>query len=326
MKNTHKHLIFGPNRIVPTASFFAPGLAAPISVESAPNLQNHGGKVIQSVAVVPIFWGASWSTGINAQLIPQLEGFFDFIVTSSIMDMLAEYSTSSTPIQHGRRLPSVHLPGSEPGNVTSTGRIVTDTQIQQALQTWIQNGTAPATSANTLYFIYLPPNVICDGAGGAQSCTQMCGYHDHIGSSVYYAVIPYVTCYGCVFPGNFLDTLTEVSSHEFCEAITDPTLSTWWDSNTGNEIGDICNRQTTRLGGYLIQTEWSNSQSSCAIAPVVPPFAAVYQQGDPGNGIGGYDLKSPADRVFAFDYVGSGKLDHLALYRPGTRPKQGLLR
>jgi hypothetical protein len=35
-------------------------------------------------------------------------------------------------------------------------------------------------------------------------------------------------------------------------------------------------------------------------------------------GIGGYDLKSPADRAFAFDYDSSGKLDHLALYRPGT--------
>ncbi|AOI72713.1 hypothetical protein WI29_32885 [Burkholderia ubonensis] len=47
-------------------------------------------------------------------------------------------------------------------------------------------------------------------------------------------------------------------------------------------------------------------------------FAPVYHQGDPGNGIGGYDLKSPADRAFAFDYDSSGKLDHLALYRPGT--------
>jgi hypothetical protein len=47
-------------------------------------------------------------------------------------------------------------------------------------------------------------------------------------------------------------------------------------------------------------------------------FSAVYAQGDPGNGIGGYDLKSPMDRAFAFDYDSSGKLDHLVLYRPGT--------
>ena len=43
-------------------------------------------------------------------------------------------------------------------------------------------------------------------------------------------------------------------------------------------------------------------------------FVPVYQ----GQGIGGYELKSDADRAFAFDYDHSGKLDHLVLYRPGT--------
>ena len=47
-------------------------------------------------------------------------------------------------------------------------------------------------------------------------------------------------------------------------------------------------------------------------------FTPVYSQGDPGAGIGGYDLADPADRVFAYDYDGSGKVDHLACYRPGT--------
>jgi len=47
-------------------------------------------------------------------------------------------------------------------------------------------------------------------------------------------------------------------------------------------------------------------------------FSPVYHQGAPGNGIGGYDLASTADRVHAFDYDHSGKLDYLVLYRPGT--------
>jgi hypothetical protein len=47
-------------------------------------------------------------------------------------------------------------------------------------------------------------------------------------------------------------------------------------------------------------------------------FSPVYREGDPGKGIGGYDLKSPNDLAFAFDYDHSGKLDHLVLYRPGT--------
>ena len=47
-------------------------------------------------------------------------------------------------------------------------------------------------------------------------------------------------------------------------------------------------------------------------------FSPVYEQGAPGQGIGGYDFKSPADHAFAFDYDHSGELDHIAVYRPGT--------
>ncbi len=43
-------------------------------------------------------------------------------------------------------------------------------------------------------------------------------------------------------------------------------------------------------------------------------FAPVYE----GRGLGGYDLKSPSDRMLAIDYDGSGRLDHLLLYRPGA--------
>ncbi len=47
-------------------------------------------------------------------------------------------------------------------------------------------------------------------------------------------------------------------------------------------------------------------------------FKYVYHQGDPGNGIGGYFLADPADRIIAYDYAGTGRLDHLVCYRPGT--------
>jgi hypothetical protein len=49
----------------------------------------------------------------------------------------------------------------------------------------------------------------------------------------------------------------------------------------------------------------------------IASFSCVFQQGDSYNGIGNYDLKHPADRVFAFDYNQTGKTDHLVLYRPG---------
>ncbi len=44
-------------------------------------------------------------------------------------------------------------------------------------------------------------------------------------------------------------------------------------------------------------------------------FYPVY---DSTDGIGGYDLKSTEDKIISFDYDGSGKYDHLVLYRPGA--------
>jgi hypothetical protein len=49
-----------------------------------------------------------------------------------------------------------------------------------------------------------------------------------------------------------------------------------------------------------------------ALVTVAPTASAQF------NGIGGYDLKSPADLAFAFDYQSTGHLDHIVLYRPGT--------
>ena len=256
-----------PRNIVPPSDFVAHGVS-PIAGAPVPSLTNHGGTVLQAVQVVPIYWGAAWAGGTNATLASQIDSFFDFIVTSQLMDMLSEYSLAGTPIQHGSRLTSVPIAESEPGTVTASGRQVTDAQIQTAIQGWINTGRAPAVTANTLYFLYLPPNVQVIQSPTSASCTQFCGYHGSFGSGVYYAVIPFVNCGGCLFSGAFLDTITEVSSHELSESITDPTLSTWWDPNTGNEIGDICNRQTVRLGNYLVQTEWSNSQGVCTISPL----------------------------------------------------------
>lgn len=46
-------------------------------------------------------------------------------------------------------------------------------------------------------------------------------------------------------------------------------------------------------------------------------YASVFSS---NGGIGGYDLGSTADRIFAFDYDGSGKLNYLVCYRPGSGP------
>lgn len=47
-------------------------------------------------------------------------------------------------------------------------------------------------------------------------------------------------------------------------------------------------------------------------------YVPIYSQPDPGNGIAGFDLGSPNDLGFAFDFNSSGNLDHIVFFRPGT--------
>jgi hypothetical protein len=252
--------------IVPPAGFEPRG-TVPVLEAPTPSLENHGGPLLGSVEVVPVYWGAAWSDTANAQLAADLDAFFDFILTSEYMDLLAEYSTETTAIEHGQRLASVPIASSEPGTVVGGVRQVTDAQIHTALQEFVDDGTLPETTPDTLYFVYLPPGVV-SLLDSSRSCAAggFCGYHNHAGG-LRYAVVPFVDCRGCVFPGALRDTLTVVSSHELAEAITDADLDAWWDDATGEEVGDICNRDTTRLGRFLVQTEWSNVQNACVVAP-----------------------------------------------------------
>jgi hypothetical protein len=124
------------------------------------------------------------------------------------------------------------------------------------------NGTFPQPSADTLYFVYLPPGVAVV-QGGDRSCQAFCGYHNDINGQIFYAVMPYPGCNGCRGTLSPFDALTATSSHELCEAITDPIPGQgWYDDNNG-EIGDICAWKIKQVGSYQVQKEWSNRSNQC---------------------------------------------------------------
>jgi hypothetical protein len=232
-----------------------------------PQLVYNNGPLLTAVQVTTIFWGAAWQQAAQSGLIPQLNSFFDFVLTSSLIDLIAEYSVPGQSIGHGSRIGTVNVTNSEPGG---GGGQVSDAQIQTALQGWINGGTVAAANANTLYFIYLPPNVTVTDPQGGASCTQLCGYHWYIAGTnpqIYYAVMPFPSCNGCLGPLAQFDALTSTSSHELCEAITDAQPWSGWNDNNNGEIGDICAWQTGTLGGYTVQLEWSNAHNACSIDP-----------------------------------------------------------
>jgi len=223
---------------------------------AAPQLTYRGGPLLTAAEVFTVFWGAAWEASAQTVVMKSMNLFFDFILTSPLVDQLSEYNVAGKTIGHGTRTGTKILTAPAPGNS------VQDSAIQKLLQQEIASGVLPAATANSLYFVFLPPGVQVL-QGGSASCKDFCGYHDATSDGVFYAVMPYPGCSGCTGGLAVADALTSTSSHELCEAITDPIPGQgWYDDNNG-EIGDICAWKTRTLGNYTIQLEWSNNAGAC---------------------------------------------------------------
>ncbi|MCU1268925.1 MAG: hemagglutinin protein [Acidobacteriaceae bacterium] len=257
-KNAKVLRLNDPIRIVPLhlpSELYRPSVG--IAAAPAAQLTYRQGPLLVSVKVLTIFWGQAWQTSPNSDLANQINQFFSFVVSSALMDQLAEYSVPGQPIGRGSFIGTVNI--SQP----ALSHSVTDAAIQTMLQQEINNNSSvPKPDANTLYFVYLPPGTAVV-QGGSRSCQAFCGYHDTFGSGIYYAVMPFPNCAGCLGGMTNLDALTSTSSHEFCEAITDPVPGQGWYDDAHGEIGDICAWQTKKLGNYTVQLEWSNQGASC---------------------------------------------------------------
>jgi hypothetical protein len=239
-------------RVVP---LHAPdNVAAPAA---APHLTYRNGPLLSSVEVFTVFWGAAWQQAAQHDMATKINEFFGFILTSPLIDQMAEYSVPLYPISHGK------LTGTTTITKPRLGHSVTDSAIQHMLQQEITtNSSFPQSSPNALYFVYLPPNVKVIQGGGA-SCQVFCGYHSDINGQVFYAVMPYPGCPGCTGTLSPLDALTSTSSHELCEAITDAIPGQGWYDDANGEIGDICAWKTKKVGAFSVQLEWSNGANAC---------------------------------------------------------------
>lgn len=220
-----------------------------------PKLTYRKGPLIGAIEVFTIFWGVGWKAKPQSDMIAKVNAFFDFVLTSPLIDQLAEYNAGTFKIGHGRHTGSITIPAKSASSVT-------DAAIQTFLTQQITAGKIPKTTANTLYFVYLPPGVRVV-MGGSSSCQAFCGYHSAIGTTAFYAVMPYPGCTGCVGGLAPFDALTSTTSHELCEAITDPVPGQGWYDDANGEIGDICAWQTRKIGAYTVQLEWSNEAGGC---------------------------------------------------------------
>jgi hypothetical protein len=240
-----------PIRIVP----LHPGEKLLAPPAAPPRLTYRGGPLLAAVEVFSLFWGPAWQQA-ESGLATSINAFFDSILVSSLMDQLAEYSTADTAIGRGRRIGSTTIASPPPPSR------LPDDRIQAFIQEQVAAGVLPPVTANTLYYVLLPPGVTVS-LGSDQSCSSFCGYHDAIDGRVFYAVMPYPDCSGCAGGLDVESALTTTSSHELCEAVTDPVPGQGWYDDSNGEIGDICAWQTKQVDGYTVQLEWSNTSGQC---------------------------------------------------------------
>jgi hypothetical protein len=217
-------------------------------------LTYRGGPLLTAVEVFTVFWGVAWRS--NETLVSDVNAFFSDILASELIDQLGEYSVPAYAIGHGSFAGTLTVTSPAPTTATS------DAAIQRFLQDQIASGAIPQAAANVLYFVYLPPGVAVS-QGGGRSCQAFCGYHSDVGERIFYAVMPYPGCSGCIGNMETVDALTSTSSHELCEAITDPVPGSGWYDDVHGEIGDICAWRTKTVAGHVVQLEWSNAAGAC---------------------------------------------------------------
>ncbi|HEU5400374.1 MAG TPA: hypothetical protein VFU86_03390 [Terriglobales bacterium] len=267
-------------RHMPTKARFVREFARPGG--GGTNLSYHGGGTITNAKVVPIFWGAAWSTnstlnhiaqsltnyiGGNGSTVPgygktgeynvitQYYGINGVLINQSALGTVAIYDSNNP------------LPAN--GNVTDA-----------AIQAEVNAVTGGTPDPSTIYEVFLPTGTYSSD-GNATSCggpnLTYCAYHGNFnlnGIDTKYASMPYPSCGGCQSSGfNDTQNFEHFISHETREAVTDEDGTAWFDRR-GYEADDKCAWSPTPFtdsstgtntdgSGFAYQYEWSNASSSC---------------------------------------------------------------
>jgi hypothetical protein len=276
-----------PSGMVPTATRRA---AARTAAAPTGNLTYHGGPVVSNAEVASVLWGSgTYLPEVTSSSSPSMATFFPGVARSPHVAWLnGEYGTnvlggSQQTIGLGTYMGRTDLALTTAGAAAAT---VTDDAIRSELDADVLSGALPAPTTdaggntNTVYALFFPAGTditFTDQTGTYTSGVDFCAYHSAMLTSdsriLNYMVLPDDTTGGMAAgcgAGTSFQNLEYYASHELIETITDPLGYAWYDSSTGNEIGDICNQDEQPVTGadgvtYTVQTEWSNAQAACIV-------------------------------------------------------------
>jgi hypothetical protein len=284
-----KRLIGGvsPHRITP-----AP---AATGAEHSPDFKYNGGPVIRCPQVYGAFWGPQWANSGYATQPGLLMQFIKDLLGSRYMNVLSQYGVGFGAGAAGSYIKSTFV-----ANVPAQ---LTGPTIHQLIQDCINAGVLPeppATKSNICLMIFLDDTLTVEDSGIAMCQADgdnAFGYHSDFtttaGHEFYFAVIPALTD-ACARascgaePCSLSLTqpqeqrITQVTSHGFCEMVTDPKFTTGWYGSVSGENGDICNGQTATItvgaNTWAVQRQYSKA-------------------GDLANGGGAWSVVDAADPI-----------------------------
>jgi hypothetical protein len=231
------------------------------SAKRSPNMTYHGGVIMPTVNVYPIFWGTSWSSYTGDKM-TGIDSFYAGLNGSNYARTCDEYTGSNGQVGPTNSARSHAVDGTTASGGGSTSAILAE--VCRA----IGSGLVPLdTSGNGYYPVYTD---VPRGSAG------YCAYHSS-GSCGAQRVQ-----FGFFFkldgdPGcgpqdtttghsQGLAALANVSAHEVSEARTDPANPGAWYDSRGQENGDKCAwtfnvPHVTFSNGtsWKLQGEWSNA-------------------------------------------------------------------
>ena len=247
--------------------------------------------IIPNVQIETVYYGSAWSGQASnpaqaahlAAEAQDLDQFFGAITNSRYMDGLSQYFMTTphgTVIRPGYGSFVRHDFVAAP---LMPGQSVSEAAVQTMLAKEITGRGLDAPNGNTLYMVFMPPNVLETGDTGSGG-----GHHSSFAygsGTAYFATVEYPTT--GLLPGGRLGNetnfqiLTEIASHEMVEAITNPMLNVpgqaaWYDRTTAFEIGDIPQKAPTPGGvmgiegtsgyGYVVQKYWSQQANASVLS------------------------------------------------------------
>ncbi|MHA6204865.1 hypothetical protein ACXU4B_10605 [Dyella soli] len=229
-----------------------------------------GGPVLQRPTIMPIFWGAEWTSPSPPIAPATLLDRLKTIIDGSYLDGLVQYGFTGKPTLLGPR----YVTNTEPAaSTTVAGWSTEGVNLLRGLID-AEQIAEPDEDWSRLTVIFLPSTVAypSDSTGttfGFHSSFQWVDYDllDVDDDPVRFAMIG-TAPFGAI-PG--IDMATYSFSHELVEAMTDPDGASGWRQSPGtgsasaDEIADSPCNQIGRLDGTAVASYWSDADNACII-------------------------------------------------------------